>query len=86
MDNKKVVYGVVGGVVLLASAGIIYYMVNKSEKVPVVEEEVPSEVDNNACLKAIKEIGPVIKDANGQLDFEYLLKFCEVVGRHAKAK
>ena len=61
MDNKKVVYGVVGGVVFLASVGIIYSMMKKSDKLPVGEEEkeTPSEEENNGCLKAIKEIGPV---------------------------
>jgi hypothetical protein len=59
MNNKKVVYGIVGGVVLLASAGIIYYITNKSEKVSVGEVEVDSEDDNKACLKAIKDLGPV---------------------------
>lgn len=83
MENKKVVYAIVGGVTLLASAGIIYYMLNKGEKVPVADEV---SAEDKKCLDAIKEIGPVKKDTNGNLDFEYLLKFCEVVGRHAKAK
>lgn len=37
-------------------------------------------------MKAIADLGPVKKDKDGKLDFEYLLKFCEVVGTHAKAK
>ena len=83
MENKKVVYGIVGGVTLLASAGIIYYMLNKGEKVTVADEV---SVEDKKCLEASKEIGPAKKDRKGNLEFEYLLKFCEVVGRHAKAK
>ena len=84
MENKKVVYGIVGGVTLLASAGLIYYMMSKTDKV-AIEEETGSKEDKK-CVDAIKALGPVKNDANGKLDFEYLLKFCETVGRHAKAK
>jgi hypothetical protein len=83
MENKKVVYGVIGGVTLLASAGIIYYMWNRAEKVAV--DDGLSDEDRK-CVEAIKKLGPVRKDKNGNLDFEYLLQFCEVVGMHAKAK
>ena len=31
-------------------------------------------------------MGPAKFGSNGKLEFEYLLKFCEVVGLHAKTK
>ena len=85
MENKKVVYGVIGGVTLLASAGIIYYMMNR-EKLPAESSSSEEDKADNKCLENIKALGPVKLDKNGKLEFEYLLKFCEVVGRHAKAK
>jgi hypothetical protein len=76
MQNKKVVYGVIGGFSLLASAGIIYYMWNRAEKVVVPEED-------RKFAEDLKKLGPVIRDWNWNLDFEYLLQFFEVVEKHA---
>jgi hypothetical protein len=75
ISNKKVLFGVVGGVTLLASAGIIYYMRNRAEKVVLPEED-------RKCVEGIKKLGPVKRDKNGNLDFEYLLQFFEVLDAH----
>ena len=84
LDGKvKIIIGVSA---LVGLAGAIYFLTKGEDKNVVAIKEEELDDDDKKLIVKIKSIGPVIKQKNGSLDYEYLLKFCDVVGKHAKEK
>ena len=72
-----------GALALVGLAGLAYYM--SATKVPAskIDETVLSQKDKELVTK-VKALGTPQEDKEGNLTFDYLIKFCEIVGKHAK--
>ena len=78
-QNNKAIIGVVGGLALL---GLAYWAYSSRES-SMSEADHSSDLDKQ-LIKKVLELGTVVKDKDGKIKFEYLLKFCECVGRQSK--
>ena len=66
MQDKRVVYALVGGAVAIVGAAVAYTIYSsKAEQVVTEEESIENELE---------ELGEPAYEANGMLKFEYFLK------------
>jgi len=83
-DNKKTILLLAGCVAVLATTALIFYKYSQKEI-----SEVPGALtkEDKKCLENIKKLGPPqFNSKTNKLEFDYLIRFCEVVGLHAKTK
>ena len=88
-NNKKIIFGVVGGAAIL---GIAYYMffANKQEsKAGEVADESSLSEEDKILVQKVKDLGPLKTDDDGHINFDYLCKFSklvtiEAINRHRK--
>ena len=70
-DNKIWKYGLIGAGALVSASLVLYYVINRSGS-------------NKKCFEEIDALGPVMKDANGMLSFNYYKDIFMIISKHAK--
>lgn len=84
-QKKSLIYGLIGGAAVLGLAGLYLYLNKSSSQQKEAAIDVASlDEDDKKLMEKIRQIGEPQFESSGELEFDYLLKFCEAVAKHAK--
>ena len=80
MDKNKhiIIASLIGTATILG----LYYYYSKEEDLAISYDNL-SDLDKE-LIKKIKDLGIPPKDKDGNISFNYLYKFCDIVGQHTK--
>ena len=72
MQDKRVIYSLVGGAAVLVGAALLTHYLSQKEPNPIDDE--------------IDSLGNLQRDATGHIEFEQFIKIFEISANHAKSE